>query len=151
MEKNTLILVNHVEKHGKILHEMLLQQSKPGRPIYFVHGGVEADEREAVRQIVEKETNAIIVATFGVFSTGVNIKNLYNLIFGYPVKSKIRNLQSIGRLLRVSDDGGIATLYDISDHIDLHGNLNHTFRHFANRVKIYDEEKFPYKVYKISI
>lgn len=151
LDKNTLLLVNHVEKHGQVLYDML-QKLAGNRPVYFVHGGVNKDEREEVRLIVEKEKDAIIVASYGVFSTGVNIKNLHNLIFGYPVKSKIRNLQSIGRVLRVPDDGGVATLYDISDHIPISDDtLNHTFRHFISRVQIYDEEKFPYRMFKIPL
>ena len=85
------------------------------RKVFFVHGGVNADERELVREITEKENNAIIVASYGTFSTGINIKNLHNVIFGSPSKSRIRNLQSIGRVLRKSAQKNKANLYDISD------------------------------------
>ena len=68
--------------------------------VFFVHGGVDAEERELVREITEQENNAIIVASYGTFSTGINIKNLHNVIFASPSKSRVRNLQSIGRVLR---------------------------------------------------
>ena len=67
--------------------------------MFFVHGGVDTEDREKVREITESENNAIIVASYGTFSTGINIKNLHNVIFASPSKSRIRNLQSIGRVL----------------------------------------------------
>ena len=86
-------------------------------PYFFVHGGTDADTREQIRHIVESERNAIIVASYGVFSVGINIRNLHNIVFASPSKSRIRNLQSIGRGLRKSENKDIATLYDIADDL----------------------------------
>ena len=85
------------------------------------------------------------------FSTGINVRNLHNIIFASPSKSRIRNLQSIGRGLRQSEGKEIATLYDISDDLRHHKYMNYTLRHFTERVKIYNEEKFPFKIYKIGL
>jgi superfamily II DNA or RNA helicase len=121
------------------------------RPIFFIHGDVGVDEREDVRRITELESNAIIVASYGTFSTGINIRNLHNIIFASPSKSKIRTLQSIGRGLRLGDNKEVATLYDISDDITYKSRKNFTLDHFMERMKIYNEEKFEYKIYTINL
>lgn len=150
LEGNTMLLYQFVEKHGKILFEELKREN-PERSIYYVSGAVGGDEREFIRKIVETETNAIIVASYGTFSTGTNIKNLHNLIFSSPSKSQVRNLQSIGRSLRISDIKSEATLFDIADDLTWKSKKNFTILHFMERVKIYNNEKFNYKIYKVSI
>jgi superfamily II DNA or RNA helicase len=139
-----------VEKHGRVLYEAIKNEAND-RPIYFIHGKVEGEERETIRRIVENETNAIIVASYGTFSTGVNIKNLHNIIFSSPSKSRIRNLQSIGRGLRTSVTKDSAVLYDIADDLTWMKRKNFTLLHFIERVKIYAEEKFPYKIYQVNL
>ena len=147
---NSLILFTYVEKHGKILYDLLTEKAKV-REIFFIHGGVEAEEREAVRHITEKENDAIIVASYGTFSTGVNIRNLHNIIFASPTKSKIRSLQSIGRGLRLGDNKTAATLYDIADDLRYGPYTNFTLKHYEERVKIYSEEKFTFTTTSIRI
>jgi superfamily II DNA or RNA helicase len=148
LEGNTLILYQYVEKHGVVLEKMLKDNN---RSVYFVSGSVDGEERENIRKVVENESNAIIVASFGTFSTGVNIKNLHNIIFTSPSKSRIRNLQSIGRGLRKSDTKSSATLYDIADDMSWKSKKNFTLLHFMERVKVYNEEKFKYKIYKVTL
>ena len=111
---NTLILFQYVEKHGKILYDLIQQSINSKRKVFFVFGGTDADTRESVRSITERESDAIIIASYGTFSTGINIRNLHNIIFASPSKSRIRNLQSIGRGLRKSDTKDKCTLYDLS-------------------------------------
>ena len=148
---NTLILYQYVDKHGKILHEMINSKITDDRKVFFVYGKTDVDTREEVRQIVETQTNAIIIASFGVFSTGINIRNLHNIIFASPSKSRIRNLQSIGRGLRKSDTKTNAVLYDIADDLRWKKHDNYTIKHFLSRIQIYAEEKFRFKVYKIQL
>ena len=150
LEGNTLLLFQYVEKHGKILQEMIESEAN-GRKVFFIHGGVKGEERDEIRGIVEKERDAIIVASYGTFSTGVNIRNLHSIIFASPSKSKIRNLQSIGRGLRRSDTKDSAVLYDVADDLSWKTTSNFTLKHLMERVKIYDEEKFDYKLYSIGI
>lgn len=150
LEGNTLLLFQYVEKHGKILYEMI-KEACDDRRVFFVHGGVKGEERDEIRHIVEKQSNAIIIASYGTFSTGVNIKNLHNIIFASPSKSKIRNLQSIGRGLRKSDTKDSAVLYDIADDLSWKSTMNFTLNHLMERIKIYDEEHFDYKLYKVKI
>ena len=149
---NTLILYQMVDKHGQILYDMIRDTKNIGdRKVFFIHGGVDANDREEVRRIMEIENDAIVVASFGTFSTGINIRNLHNIIFASPSKSRIRNLQSIGRGLRQSEGKDKATLYDIADDLRYKKHMNFTLKHFVERVKIYTEEKFPFKIYKIGL
>jgi superfamily II DNA or RNA helicase len=151
LEGNTLCLFQLVEKHGKNLYEMIKEKADSNRKIFFIYGGVEADEREKIRAITEKESNAIIVASYGTFSTGINIRNLHNIIFASPSKSKIRNLQSIGRGLRLGDNKTSATLYDIADDMTYHSRENFTLKHFQERINIYTEEEFDYEIHNVQL
>lgn len=148
LKGNTLLLFQYVDKHGKVLYNMLKDE---GIPVHFVHGGVDGEDREEIRRIVEQSPSSIIVASYGTFSTGVNIRNLHNVIFASPSKSKIRNLQSIGRGLRKSDNKEIATLYDISDDLTWKTRKNFTIMHFVARMAVYNEEKFDYKIYPVNL
>ena len=149
---NTLILYQMVDKHGQILYDMIRETKNIGdRKVFFVHGGVDANDREEIRRIMEIENDAIVVASFGTFSTGINIRNLHNIIFASPSKSRVRNLQSIGRGLRQSEGKEKAILYDIADDLRYKKHMNFTLKHFVERVKIYTEEQFPFKIYKIGL
>lgn len=150
LEGNTLLLFQYVDTHGRVLYNSIKDQIKD-RKVFFIHGGVKGDERNEIRGIVEKESNAIIVASYGTTSTGVNIRNLHNVIFASPSKSKIRNLQSIGRSLRTSETKSSAVLYDIADDLTHKKKMNFTLKHLLERVKIYDNEQFKYKFYKVGI
>jgi superfamily II DNA or RNA helicase len=150
LKGNTLVLFNRVESHGLPLYELINNSAKENRKIFFVHGGVDVEQREKVREITEKENNAIIVASYGTFSTGINIKNLHNVIFASPSKSRIRNLQSIGRILRKGENKTEAVLYDISDDCTYKSRRNYTLNHLIERIKIYNEEKFNYEIIQIN-
>tara|TARA_B100001996_G_scaffold374219_1_gene352563 strand:+ start:34 stop:1491 length:1458 start_codon:yes stop_codon:yes gene_type:complete len=145
---NTLVLFNYVEKHGEPLFDLINNSVTSSRKTFFVHGGVDVEDREEVRQITEQESNAIIVASYGTFSTGINIKRLHNIVFASPSKSRIRNLQSIGRVLRRGEGKDIATLYDIADDI---GGQNYTLKHLNERVNIYNDENFKYEVIRVNL
>ena len=151
LKGNTLILFARVEAHGQPLYEMINNKKIDNRNVFFIHGGVDTEDREKVRAITEKESNAIIVASYGTFSTGINIKNLHNIIFASPSKSRIRNLQSIGRVLRKGDKKVKATLYDIADDIRYKSRKNYTLNHLIERIKIYNEENFNYDIINIPI
>ena len=151
LKGNTLILYSRVETHGAVLYDKINNSKHTERKVFFVHGGVDAEERELVREITEKENNAIIVASYGTFSTGINIKNLHNIIFASPSKSRIRNLQSIGRVLRKGSNKIKATLYDIADDCTYKSKRNYTLNHLIERIKIYNEENFNYEIITIQL
>lgn len=147
---NTLVLFQFVEKHGAVLYDMIRTKA-PDKNVYFVHGGVETLDREDIRKNTELSDNTIIVASYATFSTGINIPSIENIIFASPTKSKIRNLQSIGRGLRLKDGKTHLKLYDVADNLQHKSRKNHTLSHFVERVKIYSEEKFDYKVHEVQI
>jgi superfamily II DNA or RNA helicase len=151
LKGNTLILYSRVETHGQVLYDLINKNKESDRKVFFVHGGVDAEERESVREITEQEENAIIVASYGTFSTGINIKRLHNVIFASPSKSRIRNLQSIGRVLRKSSSKVKAILYDIADDCTKNERRNYTLNHFIERIKIYNEENFNYEIISIQL
>ena len=146
LKGNTLVLFSLI-KHGELLHQLIKEKSND-RKTFFVYGGTDSETREKIRGIVESERDSIIVASFGVFSTGINIRNLHNIIFASPYKSRIRNLQSIGRGLRTHESKAIAKLYDIADDFK---NNNHTIKHFVKRIGIYNQEEFDYEIVKINL
>ena len=148
---NSLILFSRVEAHGKVLYELINKNVSEGRRVFFVHGGVDAEDRELVREITETQKDAIIVASYGTFSTGINIKNLHNVIFASPSKSRIRNILCIDRVLRKGKDKVSATLYDIADDLTTGSRKNYTLNHFIERVKIYVQEEFNYDIISIDI
>tara|TARA_B100000941_G_scaffold172707_1_gene123151 strand:- start:2241 stop:3701 length:1461 start_codon:yes stop_codon:yes gene_type:complete len=151
LKGNTLVLFNYVEKHGVPLYEMI--NTYTDKSVYLVHGGVETEDREDIRFLVERSVDGgcIIVASLGTFSTGINIKNLHNVIFASPSKSRIRNLQSIGRVLRKGENKSKATLYDIADDISTDTGKNYTLRHLYERIKIYKEENFKYEIVEVTL
>lgn len=150
LDGNTLVLFTYVAKHGKILHEMVKDKIKD-RKVFFVCGETDVEDRENVRHLTEKETNAIIIASYGTFATGINIRNLHNIVFASPIKSQIRTLQSIGRGLRIGDNKNKAILFDIADDLRYKNHVNFTLRHYEERVKIYNSEQFPFKSRNINI
>jgi superfamily II DNA or RNA helicase len=147
---NTLLLYQFVEKHGEILYNIILEKVNNNRKVFFVHGGVSGPDREEIRRITESEDDAIIIASFGTFSTGINIRNLHNIIFASPSKSKIRNLQSIGRGLRKGSKKEEATLYDIADDLCYKSYINYTLKHFKERISQYNEQQFKYRMFHIG-
>ena len=149
LKGNTLILYSRVETHGEILYNMI--NNNDDRKVFFIHGKVDVENRELAREITEKENNAIIVASYGTFSTGINIKNLHNVIFASPSKSRIRNLQSIGRVLRKGSNKFKATLYDIADDCSTETKRNYTLNHLFERIKIYNDENFNYDLVKVTL
>ncbi len=145
---NTLVLYQLVEKHGKILNNLF---KSIGKEVHFVHGGIGTNEREQIRKLAEKKNNIIILASYGVFSTGINIRNLHNVVFASPYKSRIKVLQSIGRGLRKTEQKNAVKLYDISDDLSYNNKKNFTLLHFQERINIYNEEQFDYIIDKVNL
>ena len=148
---NTLVLFNLVEKHGKPLFKLIRDSAAEDRKIFYVSGETDVLDREAIRAITEKETDAVIVASLGTFSTGINIRNLHNIIFASPSKSQIKVLQSIGRGLRKSDNGKDTVLYDLCDDLHWKTKKNFTLLHAGIRIQIYSKEQFNYKIHEVRL
>lgn len=149
-KENSLILFNHIA-HGKSIYQSIVDRADTNRKVFLVYGETDKESREQVRHIVEKEQNAIIVASYGTFSTGVNIRNIEHVVFASPSKSEIRVLQSIGRGLRKSKSKTAVTLYDIVDDLSWKKKKNYAIQHFMERINIYSSEKFDYRFSKITL
>ena len=145
---NTLVLYQYVEKHGEVLYKMIKEKHDQ---VFYVHGGTDVSDREEIRGIVEGSNGAIIVASLGTFSTGINIRNLHNIVFASPSKSQVKVLQSIGRGLRKADNGQDTKLYDLSDDLTYSDEKNFTLKHAEERVKMYNREKFDFELHKVHI
>jgi superfamily II DNA or RNA helicase len=149
LKGNTLLLFNF-QKHGKLLQQMI-KDLVPDRDVFLVYGAIEGEERERIRKYIATHDNVIVIASYKTFSTGTNIPRLNNVIFGSPSKSRIRVLQSIGRGIRTAEGKLDATLYDVADDFSRKSYENHTIKHFSERIKMYNAEKFEYKTYTIKL
>lgn len=156
-EGNTLMLFNFIERHGKVLFEMLKPMcEEAGKKLYYISGETAVEDRENIRQILEKNNNCILLASFGTTSVGVNIKNLHNIIFCHPYKATVKTLQSIGRGLRQAEKKLSAKLIDVCDDLTYtskRGKVKHntTYNHFIHRLEIYVEERFKYEIIKLKL
>jgi superfamily II DNA or RNA helicase len=135
LDKNTLVMVDRIA-HGEELHRVL--SANTTKKVYFVHGGIEINEREEIRRLMEEENDIICIAISKIFSTGINIKNLHNIIFAAIGKAKIKIIQSIGRSLRKHASKKRATIFDIWD------NLRYGNSHAIERVSLYEKEQIQY-------
>jgi superfamily II DNA or RNA helicase len=144
---NVLVLFQFIEKHGDPLYEALKVAYGKTRPIHFVSGKVSGDDREDIRALIETQSSAIIAASFGVFSTGVNVKKLHHIVFASPSKSKYRVLQSIGRGLRLHSSKKTLYVHDVVD--DAHEAIynNYAYKHWKSRAKFYKDEEFSVEQY----
>ena len=133
LKGNTLVLFQFVEKHGSVIYDMI--KSKTDRKVFYVFGGTDTQTREDIRAITEKEKDAIIVASYGTFSTAINIRNLHNIVFSSPSKSRIRTLQSIGRGLRRCESKDSKRLFDIADDLTYKSNVKFHYQSLFRKNK----------------
>ena len=145
---NTLVLFQLVDKHGVLLYNEL---KKLDKKVFFVYGKTTTETREKIRKIVEKEKSSLVIASYGTFSTGINIRNINNVVFASPSKSRVRVLQSIGRGLRQSETKTSVKLFDVSDNITYKSRQNFTYRHFNERLNIYKQENFNYEISRVKL
>jgi superfamily II DNA or RNA helicase len=133
---NVLVMVNHLD-HGDIL--LSLMHTRSTKKVFFVKGEMEVEERKKIIDMMEEDDNIICIAMASIFSTGINIKNLPNIIFAGLGKSFIRVVQSIGRGLRLHDNKTKLRIIDVSD------NLKYSQSHALHRQTIYDQEQIVFK------
>jgi len=149
LKGNTVFLTGRIDAHLKPLEEKFKEATD--KPIFVIHGGVGADEREVIRNILETHDNAIILASYGTMSTGVSVKNLHNLVFAYPLKARIKILQSVGRMMRMHTSKSHAKIIDIGDNLKLGGKANHTMEHMRKRFEHYISEGWKIKFLQVPL
>lgn len=146
---NSILMVNKVE-HGQNLYKWMTDVY-PDRDIFLYTGSTKKEERDHIRTAMEQSENAIIIGSLGVLSTGISIKRLHNLVFAHPSKSRIKVLQTVGRLLRKSKFGNNVFMYDLVDDFRVGAYCNYTYEHGQKRVSFYSEQEFDWNVNEISI
>lgn len=149
LKGNTLVLFKNVE-YGKLIFGLISKYKK----CYYIDGSVKAEEREHIRFQIENDDNCVLVASFGTTSVGVSIKNLHNLVFAQGLKSRIKIIQSIGRMLRKHKSKIVSYVYDIVDIIkydDEYRKYSYAYSHSRKRREYYDFLKFPVNIKKIDI
>lgn len=137
MDGNMLLLVGKVEDEGEYLKQMIAERPElADYEVEFLSGKDSATDRERWRKYMDKGKNVVLIATYGIFQQGINIKSLSNLILASPFKSKVRILQSIGRTLRLHADKDGAVVWDICDQV------KYLTKHSDTRMKHYSMEGF---------
>lgn len=149
LDGNVLILFQYIDKQGHLLKPML--EASTTRKFHYVDGSVDGAMREQIRKEVDSSDRNTLLASYGTFSTGSNIKRLHHIVLASPFKSRIRSLQSIGRGLRLHETKEKLQIYDLADNLKWKSNVNHTALHFYERVKIYREEQFPLKIISVNL
>lgn len=147
---NTLILVRFIDIQLKPLYEMI-KAIAGDRRVEMIYGGIDTEDRERIRKVLDTESDAIVVTTYATMSTGTNIPSIENVIFGSPTKAMIKVRQSIGRGLRLRQGKTQCTLYDISDNLSHKKKMNPSMLGLYERIKTYESEKFEYKVRTVPI
>lgn len=141
-------------KHGKLLYNAL---QRVYDKVYYVSSEITTAERDALKKMAENEKGIIVVASYGVFSTGVSIKNLHHVIFGHPVKESTIVRQSIGRALRKHGSKAIAYVWDLIDILCLkdkkgkYTKKNYALNHGLQRINTYITDRFEYVTKTIEI
>jgi superfamily II DNA or RNA helicase len=148
LKGNKLVFFKIID-HGKTLYSLI--SGKSDSNVFYIDGSIAAKDRESIRKAIEDEHNATLIASLGTTSTGVSINKLHHMIAASPSKSKIKVLQSIGRMLRMHSTKDEAVLYDIVDDLSYKSHKNYTLNHFTERSKIYDLEKFDYSIHVVPL
>lgn len=147
--KNNTLVLFRLRRLGKTIQGMLERGS--GKKVFYVDGTVGVKYREEVRRYCEANDDAVVVASYGTFSTGINIKNLHNIVFAESMKSLIKVLQSVGRLLRLHESKDFATLFDIADDLTYGRKKNYVLKHFLKRIGYYENEGFTYNIKNVNL
>jgi superfamily II DNA or RNA helicase len=138
IKNNTIIMVDRID-HGINLENELKKMCGDEKLIYFIRGSTEMEEREQIRKLMEQKSNVVAVAVSKIFSTGINIPNLHNIIFASAGKAKIKIMQSIGRALRLHPTKQMASIIDIAD------NTKYGITHLKERTELYKKENYNYE------
>ena len=151
LKGNSLFLFDRKDKHQLQILAQMIEEGVGDKKVFVINGDVDGDDRVVIQKITEAEGDVIILGSYGTMSTGVSIKHLHNLVFCHPVKSIIRVLQSIGRMLRLHKSKDVANIYDIYDNFETRGQPNTTLNHAEERLGYYMAEQHPVREYVIEV
>lgn len=147
LKGNTLILFNNIkDQYGLKIQATL---SEHNNSVYYIDGSIKIKEREEFTKSLEASEGVIIVASYGTFATGLNLKRLHNIIFAESSKSEITIRQSIGRGMRLYANKNIVNIFDLVDIFPGMDN-NYMLLHSNERIKIYKEQDFKYTITEVK-
>ena len=148
--ENVFVMFKHIE-HGKKIYESV--KGCGHKKVFYVSGEITPEQRNLIKKMAEEESGVIIIASYGVFSTGISVKNLHHVIFAHGIKSKVVVLQTIGRVLRKHKSKSLAQIWDIADDMSIEydhngqkyrKNKNYLLTHALDRESRYKTEGFNY-------
>jgi superfamily II DNA or RNA helicase len=132
---NTLILfINVKDKYGQRIKERISDWNPNS---FYIDGEVSGDDRAEYKDAMEAGSNVTLVASYATFATGIDLKNVQNIIFAESYKSEITIRQAVGRGMRKLAGKSKVTIYDLID--DLNGYI---VKHGKVREKIYEKEQW---------
>jgi len=133
--KNTLVLFSDVKNgYGKKIQQKLLEWNPN---TFYIDGEVDSSLRDNYKEIMEREDSVIIVASFGTFSTGIDLKRVHHIVLAESTKAEITLRQSIGRGMRKLAEKTKVVIWDIIDLLD-----GYMVNHAKIREEIYLDQKF---------
>lgn len=148
--KNSLVLFRDVKgSYGKRLHAALREKSNC--EVFYIDGSVSQSIRETIISEMKEGTGKILVASFGTLSTGISIKNIHSIFFTESYKSEIVIRQSIGRGIRLYEGKDVIRIFDFVDDFSYKNSDNFLLRHGKERIKIYEEQQFPWKLVEVDL
>lgn len=139
--KGTVMILFKLREQGETLYKLIKEKVGDSRPVFHIDGRVKASVREEIRQSINDNKGAILVASVGTSATGLNIPCIENVIL-CPSKSRVRNLQSIGRGLRLNEDKTICNVFDLVDDLSYSNHKNYSLKHGMERYNLYQSEGF---------
>jgi superfamily II DNA or RNA helicase len=135
LEKNTLILFSDVKNgYGKKIQQKLLEWN---HNTFYIDGEVESEFRDQYKETMESQDSVVIVASFGTFSTGIDLKRVHHIIFAESTKAEITVRQSIGRGMRKLAEKNKVIIWDLVDQLD-----GYMVKHAEKREEIYRDQEF---------
>ena len=141
---NTLILAHHTEYLMYVAKQ--IEERFPDKIVCVIHGGTSSKERDKIKQILKENNNCILVASYGCVGTGITLSNLCFGVLFESFKSDIINMQSLGRGLGLSKYKDKYIVYDFIDCFDKAVSSKAIYRQGRAKVKIYEENKYDYKI-----
>jgi len=148
-DKNTLILGHHTTYLNKLVE--ILRYKFPFRHIELITGAISGKKRDAIKKLLKEHNDCILVASYGVMSTGITLSNLCFGVLFESFKSNIVNMQSIGRGLGLSDLKTEYVLYDIIDCFDAKKLTNKIYCQGLAKIDIYEKNIYKYQIINVKI
>ena len=139
---NSFILFDHI-----VAGQLLMERANEilfDKKLFYIDGSVDLNTREDMRTTMEKQSNVVCIGNTKCISTGINVKNIQNIVFTGMGYSTTKIIQSLGRSLRLHPEKKNAVL------LDFFHNYTYSTRHFDKRMLLYKKYYSPESLQKIK-